>query len=233
MLRLPLVLLLAFTGSLFADSFHQCGHCAKQMLPSPTKLVPGRKYARDRRVDIQHVKLDVTPNFKDRTVAGIMTMDFKPIALPLEKLELDAVDLRIDAVEVKGAELRDRQVTSEKLILSFAQPIPADAAVSVTVKFFAQPERGLYFRTPEMGYKPGDTQVWTQGEADLHRFWFPCYDYPNERFTSEVICHVPEGMETVSNGVLLGRKPKGDQVAWHWKQDKPHVNYLIALAAGY
>jgi aminopeptidase N len=233
MLRLPLILVLSVAGSLFADSLFHCEHCAKGLLPSPTKLVPGRKYARDRRVDIQHVRLEVTPDFAARTVAGTMTMDFSPIALPLEKLELDAVDLRIDEVEVTGAALADRQVTQEKLILAFEAPIKAGAAVSVKVRFFAQPERGLYFRTPEMGYKPGDTQLWTQGEADLHRFWFPCYDYPNERFTSEVICYAPADMETVSNGVLVSKQPQGKLTAWHWRQDKPHVNYLIALAVGY
>ena len=108
------------------------------------------------------------------------------------------------------------------------------AEAGVTITYHAQPERGLYFRTPEMGYKPGDTQVWSQGEAELHRYWFPGYDYPNERFTSEVICHVPEGMEVISNGTLVSQAKGADGlVAWHWMQDKPHVNYLVALAAGY
>ncbi len=92
----------------------------------------------------------------------------------------------------------------------------------------------MYFRTPEMGYRPGDTQVWSQGEPELHRYWFPGYDYPNERFTSEVICHVPEGMKVVSNGSLVSQAKGADGlVAWHWKQDQPHLNYLVALAAGY
>ena len=38
------------------------------------KIVPGRKYARDRRADILHVKLDVTPDFAQRSITGTMTM---------------------------------------------------------------------------------------------------------------------------------------------------------------
>ena len=84
-----------------------------------------------------------------------------------------------------------------------------------------------------MGYNASDTQVWSQGEPEEHRFWFPSYDYPNERFTSEVICHVPKGMQVISNGTLKSEQPGGDGlVAFHWLQDKPHVNYLIAMAAG-
>jgi aminopeptidase N len=233
MKRLLFLSLLASTA--LADSLdsHVCEHCAKHLLPQPLKLVAGRKYARDRRVDIEHVKLDVTPDFTKRTVAGTMTMTFRPIALPLEKLELDAVGLTLAKIDVTGAQLADQIVSEEKLTLVFAKPIAPDAEVSVSIRYSVEPRHGLYFRTPEMGYKPGDTQLWTQGEADLHRFWFPCYDYPNERFTSEIICHVPADMEVVSNGALVSKQPAGALTAWHWKQDKPHVNYLIALAAGY
>ncbi|WP_395745960.1 M1 family aminopeptidase [Prosthecobacter sp.] len=235
-MRLHSLLLAAalLTLSAAADSI-ECRHCDKHFLPQPLKLIPGRKYARDRRADILHVKLDVTPDFTKRTVAGTATLRFKPIALPLEKLELDAVDLKIAAISAEGAEVAEHQVTNDKLIITFAKAIAPDAETTVAITYSAaQPEHGLYFRTPEMGYKQGDTQVWSQGEAEEHRFWFPSYDYPNERFTSEVICHVPKGMQVISNGTLQSEKP-GDKglVTFHWLQDKPHVNYLIAMAAGY
>ncbi|MEO6784833.1 MAG: M1 family aminopeptidase, partial [Chthoniobacteraceae bacterium] len=195
---------------------------------------PGRKYARDRFVDILHLKLDVTPDFAKRMVSGTATLTFRPIARPLSGLELDAVGLTIDGITAQGATLAEHELTNDKLILFFAQPIAAGAEASVSITYHAQPEVGLHFRTPEMGYKPGDTQVWSQGEAEQHHFWFPTYDYPNMRFTSEVICHVPEGMEVVSNGSLIAKEKGADGlVAWHWNQDKPHVNYLVAVAAGY
>ncbi len=234
-MRLHHLLLAAalLASSAFADSF-DCRHCEKHLLPQPIKLIAGRKYARDRRVDVLHLKLDVTPDFVKRTVSGTATMKFKPIALPLAKLELDAVDLNIVEVKAEGAKVAEHEVTNEKLIVTFASAIAPDAEVTLTVKYSAQPEHGLYFRTPEMGYKAGDTQVWSQGEAELHRFWFPSYDYPNERFTSEVICHVPKGMQVVSNGTLQSEKPGAvDLVTFHWLQNQPHVNYLIALAAGH
>lgn len=211
-----------------------CEHGKKEMfLPAPVGDKPGRKYARDRLVDIRHVALDVTPDFAARNVSGAMQMRFAPIALPLAKLQLDAVELRISAVDCTQP-LAEWHNDGEHLHLLFKTPVPPDAEVKLNVAFAAAPERGLYFRTPEMGYKPEDTQVWTQGEAELHRFWFPCYDYPNERFTTELTCHVPDPMVVISNGTLADRiKDARGLTAWHWKQDKPHVNYLIAMAAGY
>lgn len=230
----PFILAAALLTLEAAADSADCLHCNKHFLPQPWQIKPGRKYARDRRADILHLKLDVTPDFAKRRVSGSAMLRFKPIALPLEKLELDAVDLEIASITATGAQVAEHQVTNDKLIITFAKAIAPDAEATVTVTYSAKPEHGLYFRTPEMGYQAGDTQVWSQGEAEEHRFWFPSYDYPNERFTSEVICHVPKGMQVISNGTLQSEQPEGEgRMVFHWLQDKPHVNYLIAMAAGH
>ena len=232
-LRLVIVIASCVQSACIAAESDAVCRFDSHLLPTPLTDKPGRKYARDRFVDILHLKLDVTPDFAKRTVSGTATLSFKPIAKPLTKLELDAVGLTIDGITAQGAVLAEHELTDEKLILIFKEPIAAGAETSVSITYHAQPTVGLHFRTPEMGYKAGDTQVWSQGEAEQHHFWFPSYDYPNMRFTSEVICHVPEGMEVVSNGSLIGKEKSGELIAWHWKQDKPHVNYLVAMAAGY
>ncbi|MES2707107.1 MAG: M1 family aminopeptidase [Verrucomicrobiota bacterium] len=232
----PLLLAaLTVTSSGAGHAEEDClGNCGKvHLLPLGGEIKPGRKYARDRLADIEHVALDVTPDFKNRTVSGTVAISFSPIGLPLSTLALDSVDLSIDKVSVTGAVLADHQVTAEQLLIQFAKPIEPGAKAVATITWHAEPKKGLHFRTPELGYPAGDTQVWTQGEAEEHRFWFPCYDYPNERFTSEITCHVPAGMEVVSNGVLAEKIPgAAGLTAWHWRQNQPHVNYLMALAAG-
>ena len=228
-----LILLLAAT-SIFAGEEDQVCREHSHLLPAPATDKPGRKYMRDRITQIEHLKLDVTPDFTKRTLHATATINFQPIAKPLTKLELDAVGLTIESVTAQGATLKEHELTEDKLVLMFDQPVAPGAEVSVTITYHAQPERGLYFRTPEMGYQKGDTEVWSQGEPELHRFWFPSYDYPNQRFSTEVICHVPEGMEVISNGVLVSNEKGADGlVTWHWRQDKPHANYLVALAAGF
>ena len=233
---LGLLTLLLIGPSVNAAEKECWGNCAKHglFMPLGSEIKPGRKYARDRLVDVQHLVLDVTPDFQARTVTGTVTVSFTPIAQPLSTLTLDSVGLTIDQVRCEGATIADRQVTDEQLLVHFTQAIEPGATVLVSIAYHGQPEKGLHFRTEGQGYPAGDTQVWSQGEAEEHRYWFPCYDYPNERFTSEVICHVPEGMDVMSNGTLLGRGVAANGlVRWHWKQAQPHVNYLIALAAGY
>ena len=196
---------------------------------------PGRKYAPSREVDILHHRMDVTPDFVNRSLAGEVTISFSPIAKPFGELALDAVDLDINEVTSTAAIL-GWQNTGEQVIVTFENEIAPGAENSVTILYSVEePEKGLYFRTPEMGYKPGDTHIWTQGETHEGRHWYPCYDYPNEKFTTEMICRVPSDMVALSNGRLLSKTADADSdlTAWHWLHDKPHVNYLITLCAGY
>lgn len=190
------------------------------------------KYAPSREIDILHLKLDVTPDFKERSVAGTVTLRFKPIAKPLAELRLDGVDLRVSEV-TSSEKVLGWQATDKEVVLTFDAPVPADKETTVSVTYSAVPKHGLYFRTPEMGYKPEDMHVWTQGEPLEARHWFPCFDAPNEKFTSEVICRVPPDMTVLSNGRLAGEERDAALKVVRWAQEKPHPTYLIAMVAGY
>lgn len=192
----------------------------------------GRKYARDREIDVKHVRLELDPDFEARSLAGKATLTFAPIAKPLARLRLDAVDLAVSAVESSAA-IRDWDVGKSAIIVTFAQEVAPGAETTVTLTYTAEPEDGWFYRTEAMGYPKGDDHFWTQGEPERHRHWFPGYDYPNERFTSEVICRVPKGMTVLSNGRLVEEGQAGDKTLFHWKQEQEHVNYLISVVGGH
>jgi len=208
-------------------------HLAKAAAAAPNAgEVNIRQYAPDREIDVLHLKLDVTPDFKQKTIAGTSKLTFKPIAKGLKTLRLDSVDLSIDKVE-SSAEIAAHNIEEEHLVITFTKPLKPNVEASVTVTYHGEPEQGLYFRTPDMGYPETDTQLWTQGEPERHRFWYPGYDYPNERFATEIVCHVPEGMVALSNGELLSETTKDGTTSFHWLQEQPHVNYLVSLIAGH
>ncbi len=191
-----------------------------------------RHYAPDNDLEVLHVKLEVTPDFKARSVAGVTTLRFKPVFKPMRELQLDAIDLSVS--EVTSTEsVQAWQATKDKVIITFTQEIPIGKEASVTVRHETVPLKGIYFRTPEMGYKPGETHLFTQGEEAEARNWYPCIDSPNAMFTSEIICHVPEGMTVISNGKLLSEETAQGTSTFHWSQEKRHANYLITLVAGY
>jgi aminopeptidase N len=209
---------------------HMCRYCSRA-LPSASVDSPNyRKYAPDRKVDILHLALDITPDFKSRTITGSSTLKFKPIGTALEEFRLDIADLSIKQVKSARGGL-SHQVTDTEIILNFNPPIPPGQESTVTVEYSAEPTKGLYFRTKEMGYAA--THLWTQGEPIESRHWFPCFDHPVEKFTSEVTCHLPKGMVALSNGQQQpSTTDNNGMTSFRWIQSKPHVNYLITLVAG-
>ncbi len=182
----------------------------------------------------EHFALDVTPDFRNRRVAGTATFTFHPILKPLEQLRLDAVNLEVSEI-TSAAGIATWENTDKELVITFSKPVPAGQKTILSITYAAEPEDGLYFRTPEMGYDPADAHIWTQGETIMARHWFPCFDAPNEFFTSTMTCRVPKDMVVLSNGRRAGEKidPATGLKAVTWEQEKPHVNYLITLVAGH
>ncbi len=228
-------LCLNLSVSVLANEFRICRYCASATCALEDEGAgshSARKYAPPRYLDLLHLKLDVTPNFKQRTVTGTTTLEFTPIGKPLTEWQLDAIDLDVKAVR-GSVEIEDFTVSRKHLTVTFAKPIAVGEKGTLEIDYSAEPREGLYFRTPEQGYPAEDTHLFTQGEPQLARNWFPCHDYPNERCTTEILCHVPADMTVLSNGKLIEETVTGDMKTVHWRQEKPHVCYLITLVAGY
>src|SRR5688572_28431042 len=77
-----------------------------------------RKYAPDRPIDILHLALDVTPNFKRQTVAGKATLTFRPISKPVQDIRLDAVDLTVTSVTA-NERIKGYEVGSDSIVITF------------------------------------------------------------------------------------------------------------------
>ena len=85
---------------------------------------------------------------------------------------------------------------------------------------------------PETPYPEKRLSFWTQGESEETHHWLPCYDYPNERATSEMIITAEKPLFVLSNGLLVETKENaGNTTTYHWKMNVPHASYLISLAA--
>lgn len=191
------------------------------------------QYAPDRKIDITHLALDVTPDFEKRTVKGQATFTFNPIGKPLKELKLNGVDLSIESVTGSDS-IASYESTDKDITIAFWPPLPVGKESKLIISYSAQPNMGMYFRVPSNGYKADQMHIFTQGEMIEARHWFPCYDHPNDKFTSEITCRVPDNLIAISNGkrVSATKDPQSGLVAYRWLQDKPHVNYLITLVAG-
>ncbi len=189
------------------------------------------KWCRDRFVDVQHIRLEIAPDFKTKSISGTSTLTVAPIYEDTDFLVLDACEMEIESVSADGRSVNFHH-DGEKLTLQFGQKLEADRPLEIAIRYRATPRRGAYFVGPDHGYPDKHLEFWTQGQDEDSRYWFPCFDYPNEKATSEVIARVPKGMTSLSNGALVNTEDHGDYQLHHWKHDVPHVTYLIMLVIG-
>jgi aminopeptidase N len=190
---------------------------------------------RSRDFHVVHYKIDLVLDDQEKEIRGSAAITLVPFLPRLDTVVLDAEELNIRRVAMdRGTDLGYR---IGRATLAIALPSPASFrdTVTVTVWYSAAPHKGLYFTAPDSidPDKPG--QIWTQGEDMDSHFWFPCYDFPNDFATSEVIATVRSGFTVLSNGRLVSvrEEKKNGTTTYHWREDKPHATYLISLAAGH
>jgi aminopeptidase N len=203
-------------------------------MPRPFALPGARpRYAPDRVVDVEHVRIELDIRFDERRIAGSCALTLTPILDGVRRVELDAVELEIAAVTREGTALA-HAYDGRRLAIDFGGPLAAGERTTVVVSYAARPRRGLYFIGPDDGYPQRPRQVWSQGQDEDSRCWFPCFDAPHQKSTSEVIVTVPPRFFALSNGDLVAQQldAEAGRRRFHWRFDVPHSPYLITLAAG-
>ncbi len=196
--------------------------------------LPGARphYNPDRPGQVEHIFLDLTLDIPNQSFAGTCTIRLNPIRDGITSLDLDAVNLIIQSVQVDGA-AQAFDYDGEQLHVRLGQPTQAGKSVDIAIAYGVEkPQRGLYFVAPNTDYPNKPTQVWTQGEDEDSRFWFPCFDYPGQLATSEVRVRVPKQFLAISNGELISTEVEGDSKIYHWLQKEVHPTYLMTLAVG-
>jgi len=195
--------------------------------------LPGTRprYAPDRVVDVEHLRLAIDVDPPARAIKGVASLTIKVIAPGTRFVELDAVELEISGVKAGGKPLEHKH-DGRRLRVDLGAPKSAGEKLTLDVAYGGSPRRGLYFIAPDPGYPDKPVQVWSQGQDEDSRYWFPCFDAPNEKATSEVIATVPKGFFALSNGELVSDKTNGERRTLHWRHDVPHSCYLVTLAAG-
>ncbi len=192
------------------------------------------QYPRDRSYDIRHMVLDLSFDWDRQWVGGDVTFTLTPLAKPLRRVELDSADLTIWQVREGVEETLPHRVSGHRLEVDLGREVAPGELVTFTVSYESRPPKGLYFVGPDREHPDRPKQIWSQGEAEDSHWWFPCYDYPNDRMTFETHLTVPAGMTAVSNGRLVETRQNrsAGTTTFHYRQETPVVSYLVSVAIG-
>ncbi len=188
--------------------------------------------------DVQHYVIRIAFNREKKTVIGDVTVRLKPLAQGLKTFSLDAGDeerFKVESITLENSNtLLTYKLNDEKLQITLDKAYSANDTIGVRIVYQAQPKRGLYFikQSKTRGYD-APAQIWTQGEPEDNHFWFPCYDYPDDKATTEQFITTQGNELAVGNGALQETKTNIDDTkTFHWKMDVPHVSYLTSLVVG-
>ncbi|HLO47348.1 MAG TPA: M1 family metallopeptidase [Kamptonema sp.] len=189
-------------------------------------------YNPDRPGQVEHIFLDLVLDIPKQSFHGTCSIRLNPVRSGIDKLTLDAVNLKIKSVKV-GETQQTFDYDGEYLEVQLQSATVANIPLTIDIAYSVEkPQRGLYFVGPEKHYPDKPTQVWTQGEDEDSRFWFPCFDYPGQLATSEIRVQVPKEFLAISNGELIDTKTEGSDKIYHWSQQQVHPTYLMTLAVG-
>lgn len=192
------------------------------------------EFDRQQTFDAQHYTIRVSFDRTKKVIFGDTTITVKPLRPGFQKLELDAVGLSFEKITLdpNGTPLSYKAV-GDTVTVTLDRPYSTDEAVSVRFKYSAVPKKGVYFVEGSEGEGAHSSQIWTQGEPDEARHWFPSFDFPGDKATTEEFIVAEKDETVIGNGELIEKSPTSDgKVSWHYKMPVPHSTYLVSFIVG-
>ncbi len=193
-------------------------------------------FNRTRTFDVQHYKIRVSFDREKRTVFGDTTVSLKPLADNFKTVELDAAGMTFESVRLENGnkELVYKQ-NGEKVFIELGKNYKRNELINIRFKYSCKPKKGIYFvEEKKDGNKIAHSeQIWTQGEPDEAHHWFPSYDFPDDKATSEQYIIAKADENVIANGELVEKKPSADGTTlFHFKMNIPHSSYLTSFVIG-
>ncbi len=187
---------------------------------------------REHNYDVLHYKIEVQFEHDLGKVIGRTTITLSPKKNNFKSFKLDAHNFENVKVSMENETNLESIVGDSTITVVLPRECSRGEKIEAIIDYSCFPEKGLYFFSPDKEYPNRPKQIWTQGEDEDNHHWFPCYDYPNDRATFEVIATVDNGLTAISNGKLVSKEEQGEKTRFHYKFEKPAVAYLVSLVIG-
>ncbi len=205
------------------------------ILAAPAQTIDFSKKAlqseRSRSYDALHYRIKLALDIDAKSFLGETTVTVSSLREGLDACVLDAEEYTVTSVlSDYGAPLKFEQ-SDKELKVFLGRPYKFGEIVSFTCFYSGRdPKKGLRFAeetsdNPKLAY--------SDSFPDNVHHWFPCFDYPNDKVTDEIIVSVKSGYKVAANGRLdsVVEDKAAGTVTYHWSQELPHSTYLIFFAA--
>ncbi|SHG23503.1 M1 family metallopeptidase [Streptoalloteichus hindustanus] len=174
----------------------------------------------DLRLDYEPSKdwLQATTTIKLKTTQDLSSVNFD-FALPVR------------SARVNGRDVGFAQHHAE-LTVSTGGDVAKGQELTVEISYSASPSQSNPDLPPSKWKRTPDGAQ-AIGAPSVAPWWYPSNDHPSDKATYNISVTVPDGIEAISNGQLVGTTPRGDgKTTWNWASTKPQTTYATFLAIG-
>lgn len=186
---------------------------------------------RSRSYDALHYRVAIRLDLDQKSFEGETTVSLTSLREGLDTCVLDAEEFKVTKVVSDWGQPLQFEQSEKELAVRMPRPLRLGETRSFTCSYQGRdPKIGLRFMA-ETAANP--QLVFSDSFPDHVHHWFPCFDYPNDKVTNEIIATVKSGLKVAANGRLVSvtENPSAGTVRYHWSQELPHSTYLIFLAA--
>lgn len=188
--------------------------------------------ASTRDYDQIHISLDLSFNFEKGIVYGKEKFTFTPLTKKFTKLLLHSKSTEVKSVSIDTVNLPFLK-DEDYLHIEMHKELSSKDTITIFIEYVSKPETGLFFSHPTKEVRDLPIQVWSQGQANNNRHWYPAYDLPDDKLTFETKLTVPSKYTTIGNGNLVAEKfLDGNLKSYTWVMDSPQSNYLRSIIIG-
>lgn len=186
-------------------------------------------------IDILNYNIFIKLDDKNESVTGTTTIKFLAPNSNVSKICLDAVDFQIYSIRIlpeKYSVIYDYDST--QISCKVLPEISVKDTCELQIDYYTEPLAGIYFYYPAPGDSFSIPQIYSDNEPQNARFWFPCFDHPSDKASSDIQVVVRDDYKIISNGQLISFENllSEHKVRYHWQQKQPHATYLMSFAAG-
>lgn len=193
--------------------------------------------------------MDLRFDWAKKQAYGTTAVTLSPFN-PTDKITLDAGFLTINSVVTHdGIPLKfeyDGGDKNDNLKLTLDHVYAAGETVTIRIEYRTnwvnQPDpnslggtngKGIRFSEPTSNDPTKMREIWSMGDPESNRYWFPSYDSPNDFRTTELTATVDKKSTVISNGKLVETRDNADGTrTFRWKMDTPYANSLTSFVVG-
>jgi aminopeptidase N len=180
---------------------------------------------------ISRYELAIEYKMESNRLAGTAVITAVTLA-SLRSFTLDLSDaMTVSKVDVNGRRPAKYRCAAGKLNITLASPVPAGAALTITVRYGGNP-RPIQSAWGPVGFEELSEGVLVAGQPNGAASWFPCDDHPSSKASYRIQISTDSPYRAVANGELVSRKTRAGQTTWTYELAEPTSTYLITLQIG-